>query len=302
MKVPCPGLGPAIGTGYPASAEETIADSLPSVLDYLDYRRFLADWFESKKAANPRYSHRAFVARTGQRSPSLLSDVLAGRRNLTTAGLEGFLRALQLPEPDARFFRLLVRLDQAETPAEKNAVWFDIRASKRFRGAWRIEGERFRYLSTWYIPVIRELANRADFRDDPEWIAAQLRPPIMAEQAAEAMELLLELELLVREGGRIVQGGGSLATPRQIAGLAVHNYHHGMLQRAQAAIGAVDPDQRYFLAVTVTVPAGRLQQLRDELNAVQERILEICADSASPEDPVMQFNLHFFPLSAGGEG
>lgn len=99
-----------------------------------------------------------------------------------------------------------------------------------------------------------------------------------------------------------MQGGGSLATPREVEGLAVHNYHHGMLQRAQDAIATVDPDQRYFLAVTVTVPTDRVPQLRDELNALQERILEICADSAAPEDPVMQFNLHFFPLSAGGEG
>ncbi len=264
---------------------------------YLDYRAFLSDWFDAKKAANPRFSHRAFVRRTGQRSPSLLSDVMAGRRNLTTAGLEGFLKALRLSRNDARFFRLLVAFDQAETPAEKNTIWVDITASKRFREARQLEGDSFRYLSTWYLPAIRELANREGFVDDPAWVARQVRPRITPKQAREALEILFELELLVREDGRITHGGGSVVTPHEVAGLAVQNYHRGMLERATHALHEVHSDERHFLAVTVTAPPSLIPKLKDELNAMQERILELCAGAEPPAEQVLQFNLHFFPLS-----
>ena len=272
--------------------------SLPSVFAYLDYRRFLSDWYDAKKKVNPRFSHRAFVRRTGQRSPSLLADVIAGRRNLTAAGLEGFQRALGLDRTAARFFRLLVQLDQAETPAEKNAVWTDITASKRFRESRRLEGDSFRYLSTWYLPAIRELANRADFRDDPAWIARQLRPPIRTKEAADALATLFDLELLVRdEQGQITHGGGSVVTPSEVTGLAVHNYHDGMLVRAREAVVRVPPAERHFVAVTVTVPPSLVPALKEELNAMQARILELCSGTELPADQVMQFNLHFFPLS-----
>ncbi len=276
-----------------------MSDSLPSVYGYLDYRRYLADWFAARKEQSPRFSHRAFVKRTGQRSPSLLADVIAGRRNLTTSGVEGFVRALGLESAEARFFELLVKVDQAETLAEKNAAFVDIAASQRFREARRIEGDAFRYTSTWYIPVVRELANRPDFRDDPAWVAAQLRPRITPKQAAEALEVLFDLELLVRDGDRVTHGGGSVVTPREVAGLAVHNYHQGMLERAREAILTVDPDERHFLAVTVTAPPSLIPRLKEELNAMQERILELCANAEDAEQ-VMQFHLHFFPLSNAG--
>ena len=32
---------------------------------YLDYRKFLADWFREKKEANPLFSHRAFARKAG---------------------------------------------------------------------------------------------------------------------------------------------------------------------------------------------------------------------------------------------
>ena len=53
-------------------------DSSPVVFGYLDYRKYLRDWFDAKKLRNPRYSHRAFSRRTGQRSPSFLADVIKG--------------------------------------------------------------------------------------------------------------------------------------------------------------------------------------------------------------------------------
>ena len=50
--------------------------SAPSPYDYLDYRAFLGAWFEHKKQANPRFSHRMFARMAGQKSPSLLHHVL----------------------------------------------------------------------------------------------------------------------------------------------------------------------------------------------------------------------------------
>lgn len=275
-----------------------MATDLPSVYTHLDYRAYLAAWFEAKKALHPKYSHRAFVQRTGQRSPSLLSDVIAGRRNLTAAGIEGFQRALGLRPAEATFFARLVRFDQAETLREKNDAWVDIMASRRFREARRIEGDSVRYLSHWIHPAIRELANREDFRDDEAWVASQIRPRITARQARQALDLLFELALLERTAdGRVTHGGGSVVTPHEVAGMAVHNYHRDMLERATHAIDEFGPGERHFLGVTVSAPPSLIPTLKEELNAFQERVLELCANAEPPAEQVLQFNLHFFPLS-----
>ena len=101
----------------------------PDLYTYLDYRRYLRDWFQARKRANPRFSHRAFVRKAKQRSPSALSDVIEGRRNLTPANAEAFADAMALDGEDRDFFGLLVNLDQTRDPAERNRIWTRIAAT-----------------------------------------------------------------------------------------------------------------------------------------------------------------------------
>ena len=143
----------------------------PDIFEYLDYRAFLRDWFEARKAANPRYSHRLFARLAKQKSPSLLLHVMEGRRNLTAATRESFLLALKLDEGGARFFRDLVDLDQATTDSDKEAAWTRIRATRRFRESRRIEGAAYDCLSHWYYAAIHELANCPGFHGEPAWVA-----------------------------------------------------------------------------------------------------------------------------------
>ncbi|MEZ4239620.1 MAG: TIGR02147 family protein [Myxococcota bacterium] len=273
------------------------ATALPTVYEYLDFRAYLGDWFSAKKAANPRFSHRAFARRAGQKSPSLLHHVIEGRRNLTPATTEAFAAALQLATAEADFFGLLVALGQAATDAERNAAWERIAATRRFREARRIEGDGFEYLSRWYYPAIRELAARPDFREDPEWIAQAVRPKITAARARRAVEVIVALGLWVRgDDGRLRRSDASVVTPHEVVGLAVHNYHHGMIERAREAIDAFDPEERHLGAVTVAVPEALVPELKRQVAAFQERILDLC-DAAPDSDRVYQLNIQLFPLS-----
>ena len=271
--------------------------SSPDLYSYLDYRAFLRDWFDAKKKDNPRFSHRAFVRRTGQRSPSLLADVIKGRRNLTPHATSAFVHAMRLDAEAGAFFTALVSLDQAETPEDKNAAWDEIVRSRKLSQIRRIEGEVFRCLSHWYYPAIRELAGLESFSEDPRWIARQLSPPITPKQAAQALASLLEVGMLVREDGRLRPSEGLARTPHEVAWLAVHNYHDGMLSLARRAIHEIPAAHRHFTAVTTSVPRSRLPALKKELAAFQERLLAICDEGDEADDVVLQINLHLFPLT-----
>ncbi|MCB9679584.1 MAG: TIGR02147 family protein [Alphaproteobacteria bacterium] len=277
--------------------------SLPSPYDYLDYRRYLAEWFAKKKEANPRFSHRLFARRAGQQSPSLLHHVIEGRRNLTPQTTEGFVTALGLRAGEARFFRLLVDLDQSREPEARNRAWDEISATRRFREARSIERGAFDYLSNWALPAIRELAARSDFQPDPEWVADNLRPRIQPRDAAAGLKTLVELGMLVEDGeGGLVPAEASVATPPEVAGLAVRNYHRGMLERAAEAIELFPGSERHLLAVTVGVPESLLPVLKEESNAFLRRMMDLCDSSTEDVDRVMQMNLQIFPLSSRREG
>ncbi|MEQ1501028.1 MAG: TIGR02147 family protein [Myxococcota bacterium] len=277
---------------------EAAERDLPTVFDYLDFRAFLADWFVAKKRVNPRFSHRVFARAAGQKSPSLLHHVIEGHRNLTGATAEAFAAAMKLGAAEATFFAHLVELGQATTDGERNEAWERIAATRRFRDARRIDGAGFEYLSSWFYPAIRELAYRPDFVDDAEWIARTLRPKITVARARRAVDALVGMGMLVADAdGRLRPADASVVTPHEVAGLAVHNYHHGMLERAREAIAAFDPEERHFGGVTVAVPASLVQRLKQEVAAFQERVLNLCDTASEPRDRVYQLNLQLFPLT-----
>lgn len=272
--------------------------AVPSPYDYLDYRRYLHEWFRAKKEANPRFSHRVFARRADQKNPSLLHHVIEGRRNLTEATTEAFVKALALRAGEAQFFRLLVELDQARNTDLRNEVWERICATRRFREARRIEVGAFEYLSSWVFPAVRELARRPDFQREPAWIAEQLRPPITAAEAARALELLVELGLLVEVDGALVVAEASVATPPEVSRLAVANYHRGMLGLAAESIERFPGTERHLAAVTVGIPASLLPVLKGEVTAFLERMMHLCDSSPGDTDRIVQLNVQIFPLSS----
>lgn len=273
----------------------------PDIYRYLDYRQFLAEWFAWMKHAYPRYSHRAFARKSGQSSPSLLLSVIDRKRNLTPATTEGFLKALGLDAEAGQYFVALVALDQADTPQIRANAWEQVRATRRFRESRQLDDDAVHYLSRWYIPAIREFATCEGFRPDPKWLASRLRPRITVEQATEALEVLTALGMLVEKDGKLVAAEGSIVTPHEVAGMAALNYHVGMLDRAREALIKTPSAERHFCAVTVSLPATMLPELKRELDAIQERLLERCAAATGPRRAAYQINLNLFPLTEPAE-
>lgn len=275
----------------------------PDLFHTLDHRAHLAAWFAWKKEVNPRFSHRVFARMAGVRSPSLILLVMQGKRNLTAQTLAGVARAMALDPEEQEYFAALVELDAAESPEDKSRVFTRLSAMRRFQAARRIEGEGFRYLSVWYLPAIRELAACAEFHADPRWIAGRLRPSITEAEAADGLALLERMGLLVPDAeGRLRPADVSLVTPHEVAGLAVHNYHRGMLARAAESITAFPPPERHLGAVTVAVPRRMLPVLKKELAAFQERVLDLSESAQDDAEVVIQVNLQLFPLSDPNAG
>jgi uncharacterized protein (TIGR02147 family) len=270
---------------------------LPSVYEYLDYRAFLRDHFAASKRLHPYYSFRYFARRAGFASSNFLKLVMDGKRNLGPAAVGQFTKALKLDTRESAFFADLVALGQAETVAERNRAFERVAANRRFRAARRLEGPLFEYLTHWFYPAVRELAGRADFREEPRWIAAQILPRITADDARAALATLEQLGLLVRdERGRLVRGDPSLTTGHEVRSVVIPAYHRQMIERAAGAVDTVPPEQRDISALTVCVRESSIADLKERIHRFREEMLERCDGEAEPER-VYQLCIQLFPLS-----
>jgi uncharacterized protein (TIGR02147 family) len=272
-----------------------------SVFDFLDYRAYLRAYYDAAKKRAAGFSFRAFSERAGLRSPNFLKLVIDGDRNLGQESIAKFADALGLQGEERGFFADLVAFAQAEDSVEKNRVFERLAASRRFRTARRIDSMVHEYLSHWYHPVIRELVARADFRDEPRWIAEILRPTITPKQAAHSLELLLELGLVVRkQAGGYGLGEPTLTTEHVVSSLGAANFHKQMLERAASSIDTVPASLRDLAALTVCVTPTVAAEVKRRIHQFRESITELC-DTQGTGEIVYQLGVQWFPLSATDE-
>ncbi len=269
-----------------------------SVYDYLDYRAFLKAHYESMKASSRNFSYRMFSSLAGFRSPNHLKLIMEGQRNLGLDSIPRVASAVGLEGREVEFFADLVSFDQAPNPLEKNRAFQAIASSRRFRAARRIDGELLVYLSHWYNVATRELAARPDFSEDPAWIAAQLRPRITLNEAAQAMKVLLSLGLLVRnpETGRVERGEPTITTEHEVRAIGAAAFHRQMIFRAAESIDSVSSAFRDLAALTVCVRPEVAAQVKERIHRFREQITELC-DADAGGNVVYQLNIQWFPLS-----
>lgn len=272
-------------------------DWKPDIFEFLDYREYLRSYYEAAKAALPAFSYRYFSRRAGFSSPNYLKLVMDGERSLTDESTKKMVKGLGLTGEEARFFSDLVDFDQATDAEKKNEAYSRVAASQQFRKARRIDHSMFEYLSRWYLPAIREMAGREDFRDEPKWVAAQVFPPITEAQARDALELLFDMGLLVRgEDGAIHRGEPTWTTGHEVKSLAIGNYHRQMLERAADSIEAVPRELRDLSALTVVVDDDTVSELKERIHAFRESLIERC-ERDERRKQVYQIGIQLFPLT-----
>jgi len=275
----------------------------PNVYHYADYRRFLADHYTFAKAEHA-FSFRAFSQRAGIRSSNYLRLVIDGERNLSSAMAARFAKGCGLTGDRAEFFCELVAYCQASSIAERNRGYERLFRFRPFRAVHQLAKEQTAYHSQWYVPAIRELVRRADFQDDPAWIAVQLEPKISPAQAEKAVATLLKLGLLRRkpkdEGGGLEQTTELVTTGAGPHGHHIFSFHHMMLERAGYALDHSPRDERDISCLTLCVSDAKLQELKQRVRRFRQELLQAAEQNDSPER-VVQVNFQIFALSAAVE-
>jgi uncharacterized protein (TIGR02147 family) len=141
------------------------------------------------------------------------------------------------------------------------------------------------------------MAARADFSEDPEWIAKELLPQITVQQARKALKLLFDLGLLIRGvDGRVARGEPALDTGHEVTSRAVVNYHRQMLERASDALESVPGTRRDVMALTVCIRSDTVADLKKRIHEFRETLVARCDDDRDP-CVVYQFNVQLFPMT-----
>ena len=269
---------------------------LRKIFEYDDYRKFLGDFFIEQKRISEIFSNRYFAMKAGFKSSSYLLSVIKGRFNLSYSTLRKTVSAMGIDGAAADFFENLVFYNQAKEHDEREKYFRKLEALRKQTHFYKLEKRQYEYIKAWYFLVIREVAVLCDWNDDYRRLARMIRPPISTEEARSAVEILLEIGLLVKDdAGRYSQSSASLNL-EGIPKYLLTNLKKELIMRGADALQVMDRTERFGAFSTLTMSRETFDFACEVLEDARRKIIGKSLNDADP-DKVYEMNVLLFPLS-----
>ncbi|HOX53142.1 MAG TPA: TIGR02147 family protein [Fibrobacteria bacterium] len=260
-----------------------------------DYRIFLRDWLESRKAARPAGSLR-WMAQKLAMHPSLLSRILSQERHLSHSRVQPVCDLLGLPAAEAEYFRQLVHYAKSKGHREAQAC-FSRMAQLRRVSPVPLDDVQVAYWESWVHPALRSLLACRDFRDEWADMGAYLRPRQGARKVREAMGLLERIGLVRKDDDGIWRARDHFlrdGSPAQAP--MVRHFHRQAMMLAIESIEGVPKERRNLSSLTVSIPPEGYPRLVEMIEEFRARVLATVAQMRDC-DRVYQMNLQLLPLA-----
>jgi uncharacterized protein (TIGR02147 family) len=261
-----------------------------SIFSYLDYRKYLKDYYLHKKQTRRGFSLRAFSKRANLGSSNLLKRVIDGERNLTENTITKFAHALDLNKQETDFFRNLVHFCQSKTHQQKDYYYSQLIQHKKYHQVKPLEKEQYEFCSAWYHGIIRELIVSEHY-GSIEKISEKINPKISNKQIESSVQLLEKIGLIKKspEGGWI-SSDAVITTGSECESVIVMNYHKNLLNMTKDRLEEVPSDQRYVNSLVLGVDKETIPILRKKIQDFCQDILKLVSDQEDASEVLVLTN------------
>ena len=270
------------------------------IFEYLDYREFLRDYYQSKKVANPAFSLRAFSDKIGFKGKDFISRVMQGDKNRSTQSIQKIVTGLKFGKREASFFEDLVWFNQAETMDEKNS-WFqkmqnELKIVRFTEGQHQLAFYQYQVYSHWRHLVVRSLIGMYGFHGDFTSLAKSVHPTITIEEAKESVELLEKCNLVKKnEDGSYELVNKDITTGDRTSKIALRGFHQHCLALGAESIDRDPPTMRNISGLTLGISQAGYEKIVERMSAFRKEIAQI-ANEDKDADKVYQMQLLLFPI------
>ncbi len=268
---------------------------MPEVLDYLEYREFLKDWFVETKKDNPFTSYRYLGQKTGV-DPAWLVRVFQKEGHLNEGTLPVFIRICGLDDRRAEYFKTLYRFNKTKAKQALSELYYKLMELRSLETRVLSQPE-LAYFGSWSCAALRALIGITKDTSNIGELADHLNPPISQDEARNALGILKQLGLVVPDGN----GGWNitdqiLSTGGEVKSSAVRDFHRHTMELAQESLDRHKPEERDISSVVFTADESDLPEIKHRIEEFRRGLLQF-ARKSERADRVYALNIAMYPLS-----
>jgi uncharacterized protein (TIGR02147 family) len=269
------------------------------IFSYIDYRRYLADFYTETKKSSPFCSYQ-YMAMKVSLDTSNFAKVLLGKRHLPEKTI-GFFKALcKMDDHEFEYFVCMIRWAKARKEKQAQQL-FERLIQMQGSQPHVLDTLQFEYYRHWYHAAIYALLDVVCFTGNFRKLAALLQPKITVQEAKDSVELLLKLGLVeIDEGTRYIPVRKTLSTGERWQSYAVHQFQKETAELALRSLDEHDKEERDVSTLTFSASAADLTVLRKLTREYRRSVMELIGSSTGA-DRIYQLNCQLFPLSVRTE-
>lgn len=270
---------------------------LPPIYEYNDFRKYLFDSQKLVQKEDKSFNKSNISKLLGlPNTRSYFTDVLRGRQ-VTSMFVERFISVFGLKKEESRYFRVLVKFNQAEMSDEREMYFEQLILLNKI--PMKVLDKRiFVYYKNWYNGTIRALLNIFDFKDDYAELAKSVLPPITPKQAGESIKLLKSLELVSPDSkGFLRPTDKSISTPDYIKDEIIKQYQVHSLELAKWCIMRNTDIPQLIATNVISISDKGYKRLEKRIQKFRSEIRALVHKDEEPSQKVYHCDILLFPNS-----
>ncbi|MBD3420718.1 MAG: TIGR02147 family protein [Chitinivibrionales bacterium] len=266
-----------------------------TIFNYTDYRKYLKDWYDTKKEANHNFSYRIIADKVGFKSAGHFTMILQGKANISLSLALRFADYMKLKKRQTEYFEYMVLFNQAKKHEDKK-LYFEKMGSFKESAVYLLHADQYAFYEKWYHAAIRAILDFYPFKGDYGELAKMLIPSIAPSEAQKSIELLEKLEMVSKNGDGYYQPREQLiSTGYDARSVALNNFLINSLLRSKEAVDRFPKEKRNMSCLTLGISQRGFDAIQQELREFRRKVMGIAEKDSA--DTVFQFSLQLFPLS-----
>ncbi len=238
---------------------------MPSIFEYLDFRKFLHDFYAEKKQKNPNFSYQVWAHTAGFRSKSYFPELISGKKLIADDAIDTVAKSIGLDGKAFSFFEALIAFNQSRTHDQKIRTWAKLTEFNRRSNARILVRDKHDFYRQWYHHTVRELVVMHDIGNNWECLASLVVPAIKPSQAKASVKLLLRLGLIRKKGKRFELVDNVVTSGDEVRSVAVTEFHRQNLDIAKKAITDCQSSKRYISCVAAALSPQGYSAVKEEV-------------------------------------
>lgn len=259
----------------------------PLVFEYSDPLLFLRDLLEFNKKTKRAYSLRQRVAKVGSCSPSFVSQVLNGQRQLSRDNLLKLAPVLEATSSEVKFLdELLLKKISA------SGVNVPARYKKQ-----ESKTPKNHLLTDWFHPYVKDLILLKGFKAQPSILAKMLKKRFPEGKIQKSIDFLLREGFWRRDlNGDVVPEDNYVESTTELPNEKIRQAHRQALKIAEAGIEQYTPAQRKASTVILSVSEDHKAELRSLLESFENQLTAFIEKYPQGQDELIQVVMHMTPV------